>query len=82
MRVLYCHPLEPKKTRDAIAFVDVELSGDLRLLGLMLLRQPDGNYFIYAPQAGECRTASFSRYLAEELTALAVQAYEAASNER
>jgi len=82
MKVLYCHPLEQQKERDAIAFVDMQLNDDVRLYGLRLLRQADGTYFVYAPQAGHRRTASFSRPMAEEITRLAVEAYEAASNER
>ncbi|MBB4580389.1 hypothetical protein GGE45_002719 [Rhizobium aethiopicum] len=82
MKVLYCHPLDQQKERDAIAFVDIELNNDVRMYGLRLLRQPDGKHFLYSPQAGHRRTATFSRPLAEELTRLAVEAYQAARDER
>lgn len=78
MKILYCHPLADAKARDAVAFVDIEISEDLRLYGLRLVRQPDGAHRLYAPQAGQRRVATFSTPLAEHLTALALAAYEAA----
>ncbi len=77
MKILYCHPLSNAKARDAVAFVDVELNEHIRLYALRLVRHPDGNHSLYAPQAGTRRTATFSQPLAARLTALAVEAYEA-----
>ena len=81
MKVLYCHPTRGRGQRDCLAFVDFELNEHIRLMGLRLIRQPDGRHMIYAPQAGQRRAATFSKPLAEHITALAVEAYEAA-NER
>lgn len=81
MRILYCHPTHETGRKDCIAFVDVELNEHVRLYGLRLVRQPDGAHFLFAPQAGQRRTATFSKPLAERLTALAVEALGAA-NER
>lgn len=79
MKVIYCRRLDSAKDRDAIAFIDVELNDHIRIYGLRLLRQPDGAHYIYAPQqAGGRRTATFSKPMAEWLTAMAVEAYEAA----
>lgn len=78
MKILYCHPLPDAKARDAIAFVDVELNEHIRLYALRVVRHPDGNHSLYAPQAGTRRTATFSKPMAERLTALAVEAYQAA----
>ena len=82
MRVLYCHPLTKSKARDAIAVVDVELNEHVRLYALRLVRHPDGNHSLYAPQAGTRRTATFSQPMAARLTSLAVEAYQAAPYEQ
>lgn len=78
MKVLYCRRLDPAKERDAVAFVDFELNDHIRIYGLRLIRQPDGAMYIYAPQAGGRRTATFSKPMAERLTAMAVEALETA----
>lgn len=78
MRVLFCHRVnEARDGQRCVATVDVELNEDVRLCGLRLLRMPDGKHFIYAPQAGQRRTATFSKPMAEKLTGLALAAYEA-----
>jgi hypothetical protein len=79
MKVLYCHPTRETGSKDCVAFVDVELNEHVRLYGLRLVRQPDGVHFLFAPQAGHRRTATFSKPLAERLTALAVEALGAAN---
>lgn len=79
MKILYLHKLAAAKPRDAVAFVDVELNDHVRLYGLRLMRHADGRHMLYAPQAGARRTATFSAPLAERLTALALEAYEAAA---
>jgi hypothetical protein len=78
MRVLYCHPTRESGPKDCVAFVDIELNEHVRLYGLRLLRQPDGAHFLFAPQAGHRRTATLSKPMAERLTALALEALEAA----
>ena len=80
MRVLYCHRLTDSKARDCVASVDFELNEHIRIYALRLIRQPDGSFFLYAPTAGTRRTATFSKPMAERLTALAVAAYEAAND--
>lgn len=78
MRVLYCHPTGETKQKDCVAFVDVELNEHVRLNRLRLIRQPDGTFYIFAPHVGHTKAATFSKPLAERLTALAVAAYEKA----
>lgn len=82
MRILHCHRVRDPKETECLAAVDVELNEHIRLYGLRLLRKADGNLFIYAPQAGYRRTATFSAPMAKRLTAMAVEAYEAANDER
>lgn len=77
MKILYCHPTGERGAKDCVAFVDVELNEDIRLYGLRLVRQPDGAHFLFAPQSGPRRTATFSKPLAERLTVLALEALEA-----
>jgi len=52
----------------------------MRMYGLRLVRQPDGNHMIYAPQCGQRRAATFSAPMAKQLTELALEAYEAAGH--
>lgn len=78
MRVLYCHRVDEPGAR-CVATVDVELNDHLRLYGLRLLRMPDGKHFIYAPQSGQRRVATFSKPMAERLTRLALEAFEVAA---
>lgn len=82
MRILYAHPTGETGPRDCIAFVDVQLTDDLRLYNLRLIRHPDGRFTINAPHCGKRQSATFSRSLAERLTALAVEALEAAGDGR
>lgn len=77
MKILYCHPTNERGAKDCVAFVDVELNDHVRLYGLRLVRQPDGAHFLFAPQSGPRRTATFSKPLAERLTTLALEALEA-----
>jgi hypothetical protein len=78
MKILYCHPTRETGKRDCIAFVDVELNEHIRLYGLRLVKQPDGNHMLYAPQAGQRRVATFSAPMAQRLTDLALEAMELA----
>ncbi|WP_337267117.1 hypothetical protein [Oryzifoliimicrobium ureilyticus] len=79
MKILYTHPTNETGDRACVAFVDVELNEHIRLYGLRLVRQPDGNHFLFAPQAGHRRSATFSKPLAERLTALALEALKRAA---
>ncbi len=81
MRVLYCHPIRAPGNKACVAFVDVELNEHVKLNRLRLIRQPDGAYYIFAPQVGQTKSATFSRPLAERLTALAVEALSACTQE-
>jgi hypothetical protein len=81
MKVLHCRKLKDTGSRDCVASVDFELSNDIRLYALRLVRQADGTFHLSAPTAGSRRTATFSPWLARQLTELAVAAYEA-SNDR
>lgn len=81
MRLIESHPIVPERDRTGhtcVGLIDVELSPDLRLYKLRLLQMKDGRHRIYAPQAGRYLTSSFSPALAEQLTALAVDALVAA----
>lgn len=78
VRVLYCHKVRDTRQAECLASVDFELNEHIRLYGLRLLRKPDGKFFLYAPQSGQRRTATFSEVMAKRLTDLAVAAYEAA----
>ena len=78
MKILYAHPTKERGERPCVGFVDVELNEHIRLYGLRVVRQEDGRHLLYAPQAGQRRTATFSKPMAERLTALAVEALEAA----
>lgn len=80
MRILYCHPVsDDRGAHTCLCTIDVELNADVRLYGLRLLRMRDGRHLIYAPQTGQRRCATFSPTLAEQLTALALDAWERAN---
>ena len=78
MRILYAHPTRGRGEKECIGFVDVEVDADIRMYGLRIVRQADGRHLLYAPQAGHRRAATFSRPMAEKITALALEALEAA----
>ncbi|KQT48946.1 hypothetical protein ASG43_08925 [Aureimonas sp. Leaf454] len=82
MRVLYAHKLDETQ-RDGhvcLCTVDVELNEHVRLYALRLLRMRDGNHFLFAPNAGKRRTATFSPAMSARLTDLALAAYDAAND--
>ncbi|WP_246200400.1 hypothetical protein [Shinella kummerowiae] len=57
-----------------VANFDLELSPDVRLLGLRLIEAPDGRRLIYAANAnGGRRTATFSPTMAQAITAVATE---------
>ena len=68
---------EPANGHRAIAWFDLQLTDDCRLYGLRLLRMRDGRLLTYAPQSGSRRVATFADGLAERITALAIDEYEA-----
>jgi len=78
MKVIYAHPIREPGKKNCIAFVDVELDEHVRLCGIRVFRKADGSHYIAAPQAGMRRTATFSKEMSQRLTALAVDALEAA----
>lgn len=80
MRVLYAHPTGETGDRACVAFVDVELNEHVRLYGLRLLHQPDGRHTISAPTCGRRQSSTFSRPMADRLTAMALEALEAAND--
>lgn len=77
MKLLYCHPTGEAGDRACAAFFDVELDEHVRLYGLRLIRHADGRHTISAPQCGKRQSSTFSKPMAERLTALAVEALEA-----
>jgi hypothetical protein len=79
MRLIECHLIAHERDKTGhtcIGLIDVEMSPDLRLYKLRLLRMRDGRHRIYAPYAGRNLAASFSPELADQLTALALMALE------
>lgn len=59
-----------------IASFDLQLTDDVAFYGMRLCRTPDGRHVTYAPTAlGGRRSATFSRSLAEAITAAALQSY-------
>jgi hypothetical protein len=84
MRLIETHPIAPQRDRTGhtcVGVFDVELTPDLRLYKLRLLRMRDGRFRTYAPYAGRYLAASFSPELAEKLTQMAVEALGDAAND-
>lgn len=78
MRVIQTHPLAPTGHRTGhtcLGFFDLELSADVRLYKIALLRMRDGRFRSAAPYAGKHMAATFSPDLAEQITALALDAF-------
>ncbi|GHA11278.1 hypothetical protein GCM10007989_01980 [Devosia pacifica] len=83
MKVIFARRVKKDRSggnHTCIGTVDVELNPDLRLHGLRLMLTR-GRYLVYAPQSRSNRTATFSRPLAEQLTALACEALGVAAND-
>jgi len=78
MQIIYCRPIEESACNGTVclATIDLEFSPELRLYGLRLLRMPDGQHRLYAPQSGKRRVASFAPDMARKLTAMALRAWE------
>lgn len=82
MRLIQSHPLADEGDRSGhvcIGLIDVELTPDLRLYKLRVLRMRDGRHRISAPYAGRHLAASFSPALAEKLTTMAIEALQVAA---
>lgn len=78
MQVLYVRPnTEPDRGgTHCVATIDIEFSHDLRMYGLRLLRMADGQFRLFAPQAGTRKTATFAADTAARLTDMALRALE------
>jgi len=57
-----------------IATFDIELTEEVRLCRLRLVKAPDGNHLIYGPVAAGKRCMTFHPTIARKITELAVQA--------
>ncbi|WP_224702009.1 hypothetical protein [Devosia aquimaris] len=82
MRLIQSHPIAPEGDRSGhtcIGLIDVELTPDVRVYKLRVLRMRDGRYRVQAPYAGKHLAASFSPDLAEKLTAMAIEALQVAA---
>ncbi|NTA35992.1 hypothetical protein [Agrobacterium salinitolerans] len=78
MHIIDMKPLdEPPGGNRAIATFDLELDDNVRLYALRLLEMRDGKHFVFAPQSGSRRVATFRREFAEALTNLALEELKA-----
>jgi hypothetical protein len=84
MRIIEAHPVTPEPDRGGhtrIGLVDVEMTPDIRLYKLRVLRMRNGRHRISAPYSGKNLCASFSPELAEKITQMAVEALREAAND-
>lgn len=59
-------------TMTLVATFDLQITGDIRICGMRLLRAPDGRMLTYAPTAlGGRRSVTFAPSTAAEITAAA-----------
>lgn len=77
MRILSIVPAsDPGDGRfPCVAKFDAEITADIRMYGLRLLKSPDGKYLSYSPSGGGKRCATFSPGFAEAITAAATAAF-------
>lgn len=73
--------MEPERRRtsggfETIAIFDVQLSDDVRLYGVRMVKKPDGGIITWAPSSGGRRFATFSTDLAIRLAKAATEFYE------
>ena len=61
---------------ETIAVYDAQISDDVRLYSLRLVKKPDGGIITWAPSSGGRRFATFSTELAIRLTKSAIEFYE------
>lgn len=66
MQILSIRP-EPPGAGSTVARFDLELSDQLRMFGLRLVRKPDGLRAIYAPNSGGARVVTFGATLVQEI---------------
>lgn len=68
---------EPGSGHRAIAAFDLQLTDEVRMYGLRLLRMRDGRLLTFAPQSGYRRVATFAAPLAARITQLATDELKA-----
>src|SRR5690606_16321030 len=68
VKILDIRPAPPGADGRAVAHYDAQVSPDLRLCGLRLVRTPDGRFLTYAANNHGKPTATFSRELANDLS--------------
>ncbi|MER8743864.1 hypothetical protein NKH54_12340 [Mesorhizobium sp. M1004] len=66
MQILSIRP-EPPGAGSVVARFDLELSDQLRMFGLRLVKKPDGHRAIYAPNSGGVRVVTFGATLVQEI---------------
>lgn len=79
MRVLSLTPAADPGggTMKVVANFDLQLTPDIAVYGMRLLKAPNGQHVSYAPNAhGGRRSVTFARPLAEAITAAALQTLE------
>ena len=63
-------------TMTLVATFDLQITGDIRICGMRLLRAPDGRMLTYAPTAlGGRRSVTFAPSTAAEITEAAANIY-------
>lgn len=55
-----------------LGYFDVQISDGLRLCGMRLVQQPDGQYRVSAPKVGTRRAATFTPAIASKITRAAI----------
>lgn len=78
MHILSIRP-EPPGAGSVVARFDLELSDQLRMFGLRLIKKPDGHRAIYAPNSGGVRVVTFGAALVQEIANAAEAAIEGLS---
>jgi hypothetical protein len=63
----------------ALARFDLELSDQVRLFGLILKRNVDGHFRVFAPKSGGTHAATFGPEISNQIIAAAQAAYEGIS---
>jgi hypothetical protein len=78
MRILDFQTIDEQSSgHRAIAVFDLQLTDEVRLYGLRLLRMRDGRLLTFAPQSGSRRVATFANSLAAQITSLATDELKA-----
>ena len=78
LRVLALHrPLLPQRGRSKlVTLFDLQLTDDITLRRLHLMRRPDGTHRTYAGNVDGVNAVSFAPRLADQITKAALAAYE------